>query len=80
MQANNDEDDTANLAQEKLVGAQKTSQSAGSSAECNKSEAKTKHKHQRVEEGVQACWKVFLSTGSLIDAMPYQLRYIDGYQ
>jgi hypothetical protein len=72
MQSEEHENNPPNLAQENMVGLEKTSQRTGSRTKCNEGKRKTAHEHERMEKCVQAGLLPLLSfICRLINAMAY---------
>src|SRR5713101_6593736 len=76
MQSEENENTTSNLAQEHMVGLQKTSQRTGGRTKRNEGKRETAHEHERVEKCAQTGFMLLLpllSICRLINAMSHQL-------
>src|SRR5712692_1696134 len=80
VQTNDDEQNAANLAQLVLVYPQKTSQGTGRRAQCDESQRKTTHEHDRMKQGHKTRWTTIRSLGGLNNTLAHELREIDGNQ
>src|SRR5712691_7871986 len=77
MQSEKNENNTSNLAQENVVGLQKTSQRTGCRTKRNEGKRETAHEHERMEKCAQTGFMLLLSICRLINAMSHQLPQIN---
>src|SRR6266566_9227039 len=77
VQPDENEQDATDLTELELVCPEKTAQCAGRRAQRYKGARKAKYKHDRMQEGDEACRTIILPTCGLRDALSDQLRQED---
>jgi hypothetical protein len=83
MQSEDYEDNPPNLAQENMVGLQKTSYRTGGRTKRNEGKRETAHEHERMKKCAQTGFMLslfLLFICRLINAVSHQLRQVNRYQ